>query len=140
MVNASLSVAPEEARISLDELGSCVRALDPATRALLDLSVRRNLRDDAMAPMLKTDPFHLAWRRARALERVASDLGGDPPPALTIVRAALSELPDEAWTPLPQLTSPAPRTTLALVVREEETRADLVPAGSGRLARFAHTA
>jgi len=139
MANASLSAAADPA-ISLDELARCVRALDAATRALLDLSVRRKLRDDAMSPMLKTDPFHLAWRRARALERVASDLGGDPPPALTDVRAALAELPDEAWAPLPQLMPPASRATLALVVRDGETGTDLVPAGGGRLARFAHSA
>ena len=81
-------------------LAECVRRLDPGTRALLDLSVRRRLRDDAMAPLLGTDPFHLAWRRARALERVASDLGGDQPLPLAQVRAALESLPREAWDPL----------------------------------------
>jgi hypothetical protein len=87
----------------LDGLADCVRRLDPGTRALLDLSVRRRLRDDAMAPLLRTDPFHLAWRRARALERVASDLGGDRVVPLAQVRAALEQLPCEAWEPLSAL-------------------------------------
>lgn len=107
----------------LDGLADCVRRLDPGTRALLDLSVRRRLRDDAMAPLLRTDAFHLAWRRARALERVASDLGGDQVVPLAQVRAALEQLPCEAWEPLsmlppareaPALTAapdPAPSTT-----------------------------
>jgi hypothetical protein len=86
--------------VSVDLLADCVRRLDPGTRALLDLSVRRRLRDDAMAPLLQTDAFHLAWRRARALERVASDVGGDEPLPLAQVRSALESLPSEAWDPL----------------------------------------
>jgi hypothetical protein len=102
----------------IDGLADCVRRLDPGTRALLDLSVRRRLRDDAMAPMLRIDPFHLAWRRARALERVASDLGGEEPVPVAQVRAALEFLPDEAWDPLsvPALEPPRqPEQTTALV-------------------------
>ena len=82
--------------IAIERLADCVRELDPATRALLDLSIRRRARDDAMAPLLRTDAFHLAWMRARALERVAATLGdGDVP--LADVRAALVRLPDDAW-------------------------------------------
>src|SRR4051794_25247888 len=94
------ATAVPEPVVALDRLADCVRQLDPGTRALLDLSVRRRLRDDAMAPLLRTDPFHLAWRRARALERVASDLGGSEPVPLATVRAALESLPREAWDPL----------------------------------------
>src|SRR3954469_2778992 len=89
-------------QVEPDRLADCVRRLDPGTRALLDLSVRRRLRDDAMAPLLHTDAFHLAWRRARALEGVASEVGsddGDPLP-LAQVRNALEALPSEAWDPL----------------------------------------
>jgi|SRR5947209_6480152 len=118
--------------LSLEQLGRCVRRLDPGSRALLDLSVRRGVRDDAMAPILRTDPFHLAWRRARALERVAEALGGEP--SLSDVRAALPELPDEVWAPLPELMPPRPAPTLALVQRPETS---VVPAEPGRLARFA---
>jgi hypothetical protein len=84
--------------VRLDRLAEAVGRLDPATRALLDLSVRRGVRDDAMAPILHTDPFHLAWRRARALDRLASDVGeaGRPAP-LGEVRMALEALPREAW-------------------------------------------
>src|SRR5947209_11574126 len=112
--------------VSLERLGHCVRRLDPGSRALLDLSVRRGLRDDAMAPILRTDPFHLAWRRARALERLADRLEGEA--SLSDVRAALHELPDEVWAPLPELMPPRPERerSLALVVSSE---AAVVPAG-----------
>ena len=118
--------------VSLERLGHCVRRLDPGSRALLDLSVRRGLRDDGMAPILRTDPFHLAWRRARALERVAERLGGEA--SLSDVRAALHELPDEVWAPLRELMPPRPGPTLALVPRPETAPAAV---SGGRLVRFA---
>src|SRR4051812_14166610 len=107
--------------VSAARLADCVRRLDPGTRALLDLSVRRRLRDDAMAPLLRTDAFHLAWRRARALEQVASDVGGDEPLPLATVRTALEGLPAEAWDPL---SVPA----LPQKTEESGTSTALVPA------------
>jgi hypothetical protein len=128
------SVAPlEHEAFPVARLADCVRRLDPGTRALLDLSVRRRLRDDAMAPLLRTDPFHLAWRRARALERVASDLGGDDPFPLAQVRSALESLPSEVWDPL---STPAlPRTAsepevVTDVEVVEDVSTELVPATS----------
>jgi hypothetical protein len=102
MAQAPVSLPPRRAQpgdpVRLDRLAESVRRLDPATRALLDLSVRRGVRDDAMAPILHTDPFHLAWRRARALEQLASEAGeGDRPAPLGEVRMALEALPREAW-------------------------------------------
>ena len=118
----------------VDRLADCVRRLDPGTRALLDLSVRRRLRDDAMAPLLRTDPFHLAWRRARALERVASEVGGDEPLPLAQVRSALESLPREVWDPLstPALprTASEPEVVTDVEVVEDVVSTDLVPAAS----------
>jgi hypothetical protein len=84
-------------RVRVGTLEASVRALDPASRALLDLSLRRRLRDDDMAPLLRIDAFNLAWRRARAIERLASGLGLTEPGGLAQVRAALPYLPDSAW-------------------------------------------
>src|SRR3954449_6296417 len=139
MANASVSLPPRRIEpdppVRLDRLADCIRRLDPATRALLDLSVRRGVRDDQMAPILRTDPFHLAWRRARALERVANEVGsGGRPAPLGDVRMALEALPREAWG-LPgggPPALPAPATTA-------QTSAALVPAvapPAGRLARL----
>jgi hypothetical protein len=119
--------------VSLARLAACVQRLDPATRALLDLSVRRGVRDDQMAPILRTDPFHLAWRRARALEKIASDMGnGGGPAPLGEVRMALEALPREAWglprMGPPALPAPSPAPGAALV--------PATPAPAGRLARL----
>ena len=116
---------PPGPAVAADRLADCVRGLDPGTRALLDLSVRRRLRDDAMAPLLHTDAFHLAWRRARALERVASEVGGDEPLPLAMVRAALEVLPSEAWDPLSTPALPRPRER-----DEEQASTELVPAAT----------
>jgi hypothetical protein len=134
MPDAALTVPLAGAgAVPLDRLAACVQRLDPATRALLDLSVRRGVRDDQMAPILRTDPFHLAWRRARALEKIASDVGnGGGPAPLGEVRMALEALPREAWG-LPQmgppaLPAPSPPASAALV--------PATPAPAGRLARL----
>jgi hypothetical protein len=101
MPAARLAIAPER-------LESCLRRLDPADRALLDLSLNRGIPDWAMAPILKTDPVRLAWKRARAIERVASRMGFDQPGGLAEVRSALSDLPDRAWLPLELQAVPVP--------------------------------
>jgi hypothetical protein len=86
------------AGVDTGRLEEAVRALEPGSRALLDLSLRRRVRDDDMASVLRVDPFHVAWLRARAIERVASELGLGDPVGIGAVRAALPRLPDSAWT------------------------------------------
>ncbi|MFL5913114.1 MAG: hypothetical protein ACJ768_21420 [Gaiellaceae bacterium] len=93
--------------VPLGRLAGCVQALDPGPRALLDLSLRRGLRDEAIAAIVHEDPFRLAWARARAIERVAEDMGATGPAALRAVRLALPELPAEAWG-VPTLPPPPP--------------------------------
>src|SRR4051794_3886997 len=132
MPEAALTVPLHAGAVPLDRLATCVQRLDPATRALLDLSVRRGVRDDQMAPILRTDPFHLAWRRARALEKIAGELGeGERAAPLGEVRMALEALPREAWG-LPAAGAPA------LPAPEPAKGAELVPAAAvpGRLARL----
>jgi hypothetical protein len=117
MPSRRLAIVPER-------LESCVRRLEPADRALLDLSLNRGIPDATMAPILRTDPMRLAWKRARAIERVASRMGMSDPSALGEVRAALMDLPSRAWMPLelqpakppPELTPPEPANA-EIVVR-----------------------
>ena len=97
------------AAIAPERLESCIRRLDPADRALLDLSLNRRIPDASMAGVLRTDPMRLAWKRARALERVASRLGLHSPSDLAEVRIALTELPSRAWLPLELQAVPVPR-------------------------------
>jgi hypothetical protein len=109
--------------VPLGRLAACVRALDPGARALLDLSLRRGLRDEAIAAIVHQDPFRLAWGRARAIERVAEEMGASGPAALRAVRMALPSLPDEAWG-VPALPPPPPPgaapVSTELVQRVEE--------------------
>src|SRR5436190_11821843 len=102
---------PVAQAVPLGRLAACVQALDPSARALLDLSLRRGLRDEAIAAIVHQDPFRLAWGRARAIERVAEEMGATGPAALRAVRLALPSLPDEAWG-LPALPPPAPASAV----------------------------
>ena len=92
-----------------ERLESCIRRLDPADRALLDLSLNRGIPDWSLAPIVKSDPMRLAWKRARAIERVACRLGLTDPADLGAVREALIALPDRAWLPLELQPAPEPR-------------------------------
>ena len=107
---AARASAMPASRIAIvpERLESCIRRLDPADRALLDLSLNRGIADATMAPVLRIDPMRLAWKRARALERVASRMGMDDPAGLTAVRAALADLPSRAWLPLELQPAPVP--------------------------------
>jgi hypothetical protein len=124
-----------------ERLESCVRRLDPADRALLDLSLNRGVPDTTMAPILRTDPLRIAWKRARAIERVASRLGMNDPADLAQVRAALMDLPSRAWLPLelqpakapPVLTPPEPAHA-EIVVRPG--KAERPATVAGRAASF----
>jgi hypothetical protein len=143
MTQLAVTVADQAGSVPLDRLAECVRRLDPATRALLDLSVRRGVRDDVMAPILRTDPFHLAWRRARALEAVAGEVGAEGRPApLGEVRMALEALPREAWglpgMGPPALTAGSPDASAgtALVPTAASSVEVAAPAPAGRLARL----
>lgn len=141
MSEVAVSVAAPPGPVALARLAECVRRLDPATRALLDLSVRRGVRDDVMAPILRTDPFHLAWRRARALEQVAGEMGdGSRPAPLGDVRMALEALPREAWglpgMGPPALPAPAPAVGAALVPAAPAELDTPIATPAGRLARL----
>jgi hypothetical protein len=92
-----LSPPPGRAAVSLEALAMCVRALDPGSRALLDLSLRRRLPFETMAGFLHTDPFDLARRRARAVARIAAELDLEGAGVVAAVKAALARLPDDAW-------------------------------------------
>src|SRR4051794_341311 len=92
--------------VSMEALAMCVRALDPGSRALLDLSLRRRLPFEAMAGVLHTDPFDLARRRARAVARIAAELDLGGAGVVATVKAALSRLPDDAWC-VPVASPPA---------------------------------
>jgi hypothetical protein len=93
----------------MDSFTQALGVLDPANRALLDLSLRRGMRPEEISDLLGTDPESVIVAREQALEQLASELGMADVSEIDHVRARLAELPAEAWTP-----------PLALVDAEEE--------------------
>src|SRR3954447_13556979 len=84
-----------------DSFSDALGQLDPASRALLDLSLRRGMRPEEIAEMLGADPETVARTRDDALRRVAADVGMERYDQLDEVRAQLAELPADEWLGAP---------------------------------------
>ena len=81
-----------------DSFTSALERLDPASRALLDLSLRRGMRTEEIAEILGAEPGSVAASRDEALRKVAADVGMDASEQhLDEVRTRLAELPAEQW-------------------------------------------
>ena len=83
--------------MTTDSFTQALERLDPASRALLDLSLRRGMRTEEIADLLGADPASVEENRDEALRRVAEDVGMDSDTQLDEVRARLAELPAEEW-------------------------------------------
>ena len=81
----------------LSQLGDALRRLDPGQRALLDLSMRRELPDEEIAGYLRVSVEDIDRRRAEALERLGEDLGLDGREQRDELLATLPDLPAEYW-------------------------------------------
>jgi hypothetical protein len=82
-----------------DSFTVALARLDPASRALLDLSLRRGMRPEEISDLLATDPESVIVAREQALDHLAADLHIDREEQRDYLRARLAELPGEAWTP-----------------------------------------
>jgi hypothetical protein len=80
-----------------DSFNDALERLDPASRALLDLSLRRGMRTEEIAELLGADPDSVAETRDEALRTVASEVGMGDEQQLDDVRARLAELPADQW-------------------------------------------
>jgi hypothetical protein len=98
----------------MDSFTAALGRLDPASRALLDLSLRRGMTPEEIGGLLGTDPDSVVAAREAALEQVARELDMDDGAQLDEVRARLAELPADAWA-----GEARPRLS---VVPEEERR------------------
>jgi hypothetical protein len=76
-----------------DSFTTALERLDPASRALLDLSLRRGMRTEEIADVLGADPESVEASRDEALRRIASDVGMHDDD----VRDRLAEMPPEEW-------------------------------------------
>ena len=74
-----------------------LQRLDPETRALLDLSIRRGLEDEDIASVLRVEPKEVVRRRKEALDRLASDLELTRREERDELLATLPDLPPDFW-------------------------------------------
>jgi hypothetical protein len=82
-----------------DSFTAALAQLDPASRALLDLSLRRGMRPEEIGDLLGTDPESVIVARESALEQLAAVLGTEEALELDDLRGRLATLPSDAWTP-----------------------------------------
>src|SRR3954453_18854906 len=84
--------------LPMDSFTAALGRLDPASRALLDLSLRRGMTPEEIGELLGTDAESVVAVREGALRQVARELDMEDSSRLDEVRARLAELPAEAWT------------------------------------------
>ena len=102
--------------LATDSFIDALWRLDPANRALLDLSLRRGMTPEEIGEMLGSDAGSVVVAREQALQQLADELALADPAELDEVRARMAELPPEAWTPgataekptEPEVREPAP--------------------------------
>jgi hypothetical protein len=78
-------------------LVKAVRELDPGTRALLDLSLRRAIPDEQVARVLDVQVSEIPRRRAQGIAELADSLEVPGPSELAMLLVALPDLPETAW-------------------------------------------
>jgi hypothetical protein len=89
------------------EIGRSLRRVDPQDRAILDLSLRRKVKDEVVAAVLRMQPEDVAPRREAALDRLAAELGVDHGERASLSQVLL-ELPADQWPADSQGGQPEP--------------------------------
>ena len=83
--------------VTIKRLGEALGELDPESRALLDLTVRRGMEEDEIANILNVDADEVTTRRRRILEQLDSELGLETRAERDELRATLPDLPPQLW-------------------------------------------
>jgi len=83
--------------VTLKRLGEALAGLDPESRALLDLNVRRGMAENEIAEILNVDADNVASRRRKILEGLDSELGLETREDRDELRATLPDLPPKLW-------------------------------------------
>jgi hypothetical protein len=79
------------------EIGRSLFQAPPEDRALLDLSVRRKVKDEVVAAVLRLQREEVAPRREAALDRLALQLGMHDPAERARLEELLAALPADQW-------------------------------------------
>jgi hypothetical protein len=82
---------------SIDHLASSLQRLDAVERALLELSLRRGVEDEAIGLVLRLPPGEVERRREAVLDRLADDLGLAGSAEREELRALLPSLSGRHW-------------------------------------------
>ena len=83
--------------VDLRDARRALAHLDPETRALLDLSLRRGLDDEEIAAVLRVDAEEVGRRRDAAFDSLTSELGLSSREERDELFATLQDLPPEYW-------------------------------------------
>ncbi len=83
--------------VTIKRLGEALAELDPESRALLDLNVRRGMEENEIADILSVEADEVAARRRKILERLESELGLETREDRDELKATLPDLPPTLW-------------------------------------------
>jgi DNA-directed RNA polymerase specialized sigma24 family protein len=84
--------------VRMEDLGAALARVDPESRALLELSLRRGLPDEEIGEFLRVDPQEIGRRREALFERLAEELGVQGREERDELYATLRDLPDRHWS------------------------------------------
>jgi DNA-directed RNA polymerase specialized sigma24 family protein len=83
--------------VTIKQASDALARLDAESRALLDLYLRRGMRDEEIAGVLRVDPSEVQRRVNELLDRMADELGLEERDERWELRATLPDLPPDAW-------------------------------------------
>ena len=81
--------------VRMKDARRALSTLDPESRALLDLSLRRGLDDEDIANVLRVDEDEVKRRRSAAMDRLVQELGVETQEERDELFATLQDLPTE---------------------------------------------
>ena len=81
--------------VRIKDARRALSSLDPESRALLDLSLRRGLDDEDIANVLRVDEDEVKRRRSAAMDRLVQELGVETQEERDELFATLQDLPTE---------------------------------------------
>jgi DNA-directed RNA polymerase specialized sigma24 family protein len=83
--------------VRMKDLGAALAQLDPESRALLELSMRRGLPDEEIGEFLRVDRDDVVRRRAALLDQLAGELRLEGREQRDELYATLPDLPPDLW-------------------------------------------
>jgi DNA-directed RNA polymerase specialized sigma24 family protein len=83
--------------VTIEQASAALARLDPASRALLDLSVRHGMHEEEIAEVLHVEPSDVQRRVDELLDRLAGELSLDGREERAELGATLPDLPPDSW-------------------------------------------